>query len=198
MIHTVSGTVLYGIWGSSPNDIVAVGTDQTVVEFDGQTWTEDLGLVESFYDVFPAGASVVVIGTSQQVRQRIAGTWTTLPTPMSMSIGHPQDVFAGGWGTAPDDFFVVGKKGASEAPLLYHYTASGWTEVSGLGTSKLNAIWGASDGALHAVGEGGTVVSGAEIVQVPTTRLVDIAGSGRDAFAIGNDGTLWRLAPPAL
>jgi hypothetical protein len=192
-----TGANLKGIWGASATDIVAVGEGQRYFEFDGSEWTPTAGdPFLAFNDVFGVGNAVIVVGGGGEVRRRIGSAWTTLPRP-----GDAMDELLGGWGTGPDDFYVVGVNGA--AGILYRYTGS-WAPEDFPPTIKINAIWGAVDGTTYAVGDGGALMTkgpGAANwtrTTLPATRLLDIAGSGVDGFAVGADGSLWRISPPSL
>lgn len=135
------------------------------------------------------------VGAEGLVRRRTAGTWTSLP-----NVGD--DVLLGVWAAAPNDIIVVGRKKLVSEGVIHRFNGSVWTsqlEPSMPAVPKLSAVWGAGAEEIYVVGEEGTLFTYTGGVwmrsMMPTARLVDVSGSGRDAIAAGADGSFWRISP---
>jgi hypothetical protein len=191
-----SGIPLSRIWGRTPTDVVAVGTDEIYGELKGTSWTWTMaGGSESYEDVYGGDDFVVIVGTFGRVLRRRQASWGALQPPFN-------DDLYGVWAAGAEDIFVVGRSAAaSNAGVIHRYLEGTWTTPPlPAGTPKLHAVWGASPTEVYAVGNDGVILTfdGVEwaSTSVPTLRLVDVSGFGRDAIAVGGDGSLWRIAPP--
>jgi len=170
---------LAGVWGSSANDVFAVGSAGTILHYDGATWTkirdgEDLGAVwgSSAEDVFAVGEGILHYDGQ---------TWTAASTPEGSTF------LSGIWGSSGTDVFAVGRFGT-----ILHYDGHGWTRMSvPVGDEGLLDVWGTSDDNVFAVGESGTVLHYDGVAwakeSVPVTNdLTGIWGSSaNDVYAIG-------------
>ena len=89
----------------------AVGTDGTVLSYDGATWTDESpGLpddLESVSGVIDADGveTLLAVGADGVVLQRVDGVWTVLPSPEAVHL-------FGVWVHNATDAFVVGDQGA--------------------------------------------------------------------------------------
>lgn len=152
---------LWGVWGSSPSDVWAVGGDPfpggvpTVLHYDGTSWeaieTPELmrANVFAFFKVWGSGPDDVwVVGQRGAVLHYDGTEWT------EELIGASVDMISL-WGTGPDRIVVVGGRGNG---TFYTYDGSSWQEGEiPLGLPGLNGVW--VDEQIHVVGEQGTIYS---------------------------------------
>jgi hypothetical protein len=103
---------LTGIWGSSADDIYAVGVDGTVVYYDGADWNpEDIGTTADLAGVWSSSKNdvfVVGFGGNGTVFHYDGSDWT----PVYFADALLNSV----WGNSAEDVFVVGSGG-----LIVHY-----------------------------------------------------------------------------
>ena len=102
---------LYGVWGSSANDVFAVGGDEGIIlHYNGTAWTEMAspasdGLYEvwgsSTNDVFAVGVSISTRAVYYIIYHYDGTAWTEMASPTS-------DPLYGVWGSSGNDVFVVG------------------------------------------------------------------------------------------
>jgi hypothetical protein len=148
------GNWLDGVWGSSPSDVFAVGSDGTILHFDGAVWSGmTSGSTANLVGVFGASPSdVVVVGNDWAALHYDGVSWSAMTT-----MDAPGWALNGVWGSADTDIFAVGLEG-SQYPLglgvIAHYDGVSWSAMDA-GTaapSCLNAVWGSSHSDVFAVG----------------------------------------------
>lgn len=145
---------LYGVWGTSPTDIYAVGESGVIAHYNGLTWSYMAGATpgmnpfnlyavwgSSPTDVFAVGDG----GTILHYDGNVNGQWDYMSTPTFNTLN-------GIWGSSAVDVFAVGDNGT-----ILHYDGINWTVMPNAGTT-LNAVWTASAATSYAVGNGGTVL----------------------------------------
>ena len=107
---------LRGVWASGPDDVYAVGDDETVLRYDGSAWTELFG--SGFADYFGVtgfeAEHIVAPREDDAVYFSDGVSWRPEPG------GEIEAVH----GTAPDNLFGVGPRGLS------HYDGERWTPIS--------------------------------------------------------------------
>lgn len=108
------------IWGTSANDVWAVGSGGTIVHYDGTAWTAmPSEYPETFFDVWASGPNDVWVVASSELLLHSSGIadggagWTNfaLTTNANASIPPSRRVYAV-WGSTPDDVRV----GADSSP----------------------------------------------------------------------------------
>lgn len=179
---------LNAIWGSSADDVWAVGPGGNVAHFDGQSWSVvDVGLKDvdasSLFAVTGTGPTDVwAVGRLGMVAHYDGVSWTTGPTAGVVDLNSV-------WEPAPGDLWAVGATGA----LQRYTTARGWT-VSGVGDQALNGVWGTSDSDVWTSSSGnlwhwnGTKWSPTSIG--PGTVRAIAGRATNDVWAVGLGGTL--------
>jgi len=128
---------LYGIWGTSYTNVVAVG-EGIIIHFDGDAWqvvdippillysiwgNSEIGLYAVGYDGSYSGRILHYDGTN----------WTEIETPFSGTFSPLFDI----WGTSENHLFVSGAKSTSNSQspeggyeeMVYYYDGSNWTEI---------------------------------------------------------------------
>lgn len=137
--------LLNWVYGFSATDITAVGAQGTILHYDGTQWsTQTTTATEDLWGVWGAAPDDLwaVGGRGREAGQQTilhydGQAWTKIKTP---ELSRP-NVFAffKVWGSAANDVYVVGQRGA-----VLHYDGQAWTELL-VGTSEdLISVWGTS------------------------------------------------------
>jgi photosystem II stability/assembly factor-like uncharacterized protein len=184
---------LYDIWGSSGNNIWAVGYDGTIVHYDGTSWLTSYTGGES-----PAYLTSVWGTSDSNVYTCGAGgallhydtAWSVIRSQTSTSLW---DI----WGLSADSIYMVGSNG-----LIMSYLDSTIARMTSPVTNALYSIWGTAHDNLWAVGWGGTILhyngsTWTEEDKLTSFGLLSIWGSAEnDIYAVGQtvlhyDGVNW-------
>lgn len=150
---------LTSVWGSSKNDVWAVGSGGTIVHYDGTAWTPTpTGIKNTFYAVVGSSATDVWAVSASDVMLHSTGftggttTWTPFSAAPTKYDARP--VYAA-WATAAGDLQVGGSSfyffspDGSSGPVNQFTRAKlpdggvAWNAVKGQGTVR--GIWGSSD-----------------------------------------------------
>lgn len=119
-----------GIWGSSADNIFAVGgyqnTGSIILHYDGSGWEEMFSPVDyALYDVWGiSGSDVYAVGGDQNngtVIHYDGSGWTEVYSSSGLATGYLNSV----WGRSGTDIYVVGTYG-----MLLHYDGAEWYEIS--------------------------------------------------------------------
>jgi len=179
---------LTSIWGTSAQDIWAVGGDpddsgSTVMRFDGSEWANlttetsgDLWWVFGF-----KGGPVFMSGESGLILQYKDGSFEHMQTPGTATV-------YGIWGTSPNDMWAVGGNVSSGA-FAWRYDGNTWIEAEGFPpvlarSASLFKVWGRASDDVWMVGTQGIILhyDGNRITQVAS-------GTERNLFTVNGDGT---------
>lgn len=185
-----SGTelTLYGIWGTSPTDVFAVGENGTILHCDGASWDSmNSGVSGVLFDVWGSSSTdVFAVGETDVICHYDGDSWSS----MSSGVGkHLQGV----WGTDNDSVFAVGYSGT-----ILHYDGVSWSPMISCTTSHLKCVWGSSSSDVFAAGNNGVVVhyDGVDwsvMLEDSHPNFQDIWGGASDNFfAVGGGGTILR------
>jgi photosystem II stability/assembly factor-like uncharacterized protein len=186
------GVALNDLWGSSANDVWALGPLTTAYRSTdgGKTWgTITLpGSIGRTAIWGAAATSVYVVGAMGTVIQSSTSgvSWNSLPTGSAQTL-------RGIWGTAADNIYVVG-----DAGTIYRTTNGGlaWTNQS-TGTNPLYGITGTGINNVIAVGANGTIlrsINSTNWTTVQSTVTVTLyaarAVAMNSIWAVGQNGTV--------
>src|SRR5574339_663805 len=196
---------LYGVWGSGPNDVYAVGSGYSGAAFlpllyhnNGSTWTATslplpAGVTSGYLygiwgsstnDVYAVGYGNTGTTTIPLLYHSNGSSWSEagLPAPSGWNSVN----FRGIWGSGTSDVHVAGygSNGSNLLPLLYHKDSSNWAASTlslegGWRSGYLYGVWGSTASDVY------TVVSGNN-------------GSGLRPLLYYNDGSGWSEASPSL
>ena len=190
-----SGTTkdLVGIWGSSGSDIFAVGSEGTMLHFNGNTWAEmESGRTDSIFDVWGSSSTNVYALTLGSILHYDGQTWNAEDFKTSVSAI---------WGLSAENVYLMGEN-ESYSPY------SGWVAkknndiwellyLYGCTTNCfIDAGWGSDSANLYFVGGGGKIIhyDGEDFSEIDsniTQNLYGIWGSASDdIFAVGKDGVI--------
>jgi hypothetical protein len=152
----------FGLWGSGPDDVYAVGGNLTqptggaaVLRYDGSAWTSvalpaAAAATIAMYKVWGTSADDVwVCGLSGIVLHWDGADWTQVPT------GTTQPLFTIA-GSSSDDVWAVGGAGNG---IALHWDGSSFVDRSPAFVETLQGVVVGADGAV-VVGWGGRVFSG--------------------------------------
>ena len=139
---------VYGISGTGPDDVWAVGLRGRIHHYDGGGWsTVREGRSETLHAVAGSAGTIYAAGPGTVLRHDDDG-WNQVLTSTQLSTS-PRAL----WLDGPDDVFVVG--GGAD-PIL-RYDGVGWAPMSSP-VEQLNGVWGASVDDVFAVGPDGAVI----------------------------------------
>ncbi|MGD0856304.1 MAG: choice-of-anchor U domain-containing protein [Dehalococcoidia bacterium] len=185
-----SGTTenLYSVWGSSGGDVFAVGTNGTVLHYNGSTWTAmTSGTTQTLRGVWgSSGSDVFAVGANGTVLHYNGSTWTTMTSNTSLDL-------YGVWGNSSNSVFAVGT-----AETILYWNGSTWTAMTTPGQEvALLAVWGTSYNDVYAVSSNGVVLhwNGTAWTQSNVTydSLYAVWGtSSSNVYAADASGTLWH------
>lgn len=201
---TVTSADLWGIWGSAPDDLWAVGggsrrvEDAAILRFDGTSWrrvaTPELQHpnVFSFFKVWGSSANdVYVVGQRGLVLHWNGSELTEL------FVGSSEDLVTV-WGRSASRVAIVGGRSNGE---LVTFDGASWTRESLSPLPGLNGLWFRDSATIHVGGEDGTVASfdwdtRQVTVEAQKTHLSIHALFGVDDRLHAVGGSLLSIDPP--
>jgi hypothetical protein len=147
MVEGTTRGLFYGVWGSSANDVFAVGSGGAIFHYDGSDWMEmTSGTTDTLFTVWGTSANDVFTVGSGGVILRLDGqSWAP------MASGTTKAIY-GVWGSSMNDVFAVGEDGT-----ILHFDGSTWKVMPSPTENTLYAVWGAAPDDVFAVGEYGTI-----------------------------------------
>ncbi len=128
-------TILHKIWGSSPNDVWAIGPggglDQTIFHFDGEKWTND-GISRPISPLSIWGYAqndVWLCGFGGRIWHFNGTNWEEV-----LHIKDTLFIYSGFtdiWGERPDNVWAVGYLDSANVRkgLMYHYNGKEWKRI---------------------------------------------------------------------
>src|SRR5690606_31663835 len=135
--------------------------------------------------------SAVLVGSGSIFVHHTAGRWSTHPGPDAEWIGV--------WGTASNDVFAVGRRGA-----IAHFDGTTWSSQSSGITTGLTDVWGTASDDVFAVGYDGVILHYDGTTWAPmasgTTRSLlsvwasapnQVIAAGAHGQLLHYDGTRW-------
>ena len=213
---------LLSVWGTTPDDIYAVGgqllsaTDSTGVLYhrDGGTWTEQAlpDGTPMLHWIYGVDGELWTVGRKGAALRREGDVWVSHSTGVDT-------ILWGIWGASKDALWTVGGDGVDDPPVLLGWDGETWTPVVLPDTGDsggLFKIWGTGAADVTAVGDRGLALhfDGAAWTVQPTGDLADLisvwgrapdqhlAVGGRANARIARwDGATWTgetLAIPGL
>ncbi|MGE0442267.1 MAG: Ig-like domain-containing protein [Gemmatimonadales bacterium] len=182
---------LYGIWGSSPTNVLGVGLQMR--RWDGTTWTTLTAPSSNTYRaVWGSGpTAAMAVGDGGAIASWNGTAWSAMTSPTASALYG----ISGSGGT-----FAVA---VGDGGKILHYNGTSWAAVTSPTTSPLFAVWVASPTAAVAVGFNGTVVKwdGATwelVTQFTSARLNAVWGaSPTDLYVAGSEGFLAHFSGTA-
>jgi hypothetical protein len=179
----------YGsIWGTRADDVVAVGGNGRIAEYDGGAWRDvPSPTAELLFSVWGHSERMVAIGEgSFGVERSGDDIWRTLA--LQGGAGSARTAI---WGSADDDFWVA----SPLSGVLGHLVGDQWTVLNT--QAFMSALWGSSSDDIWGTGIGSVYhYDGISWDVVPIgddVELGTIAGcSASEVWAAGKRGALYR------
>jgi len=190
-----SGTTnnLQAVWGSSANDVFAVGDGGTIRHFDGSSWTVmPSGTSATLLGVWGTGPDdVFAVGVTGTIRHFADGNWTSMASPTTRNL-------FGVWGSAPNDVFAVGFSGE-----IAHNDGTEWRVIrTGTGNfqDNLQAVCGTSSTDVFTVGGSGGILRSSDgttwepMTSNTTQTFRGMWGTApNNVFAVASGGVIRRF-----
>ena len=111
---------LFGISGSGPSDIVAVGDTGSVLRYDGSTWTRETSptslLLRAIWNGGPG--QYFTVGERGTILRSSGTAWTP-------QASGTQQFLRAVWGSDPTNVYVVGDSG-----VVLHFDGGRWSTVT--------------------------------------------------------------------
>lgn len=154
---TVGTADLYGVWGTAPNDVWAVGSGSTALHYNGVAWSS-VGVNQSnaanLRAVWgPNAATVYAVGEEQVLQYNSAsGRFESLHRE-----GGAQLQGVGGSATGTGNMWAVGSNSNESAGVLLH-AAELPTQTPQFAQPILRSAWGGPSGQVWIVGDNGTIL----------------------------------------
>lgn len=193
-----TSATLHAVWGTSAEDVWAVGDGGVALHYDGVAWeVMQADVSEGLRAVWGSSpGDVWAAGVDGALTHWDGGKWTAWSAKPSTS-----EWINGLWGAAEDDVWAVGGAG-----VIWHFTGSAWSAVANpekrsisdvIGFAK-DDVWGASAGIFRYNGSSWSY----DDANPTTTLLSGIWGSGpKDVWIVGHfmeiahyDGQRWELS----
>ena len=142
------------MWGTSSEDVFAVGENSLIVHFDGISWSVmDSGMTADFNALWVSSPTDVYVGGLPRYPDHPRGvvlhfdgrSWTEAWT------GDAE--IRAMWGSGPRDIFAVGF-----GRLILHYDGESWSEVPLSRRYELDTVWGTGPREVYAFSHHDTVL----------------------------------------
>lgn len=147
-IYTLENVFLESIWGSSPTDVWAAGSEGKVFRFDGTEWTlmtteaaGDLRAIHGF-----SGSDVYAAGSAGEVAHWDGSAWT-----VTGLTGSP-DLYCI-WGLTTDQVFAGGAFGE-----IFMFDGSSWKQQTVPVSDFIGGFCGFASDAVYAAGSEGNIL----------------------------------------
>ena len=176
-----------GLWGSSDENLYAVGSSGAIWRFDGTGWTAmESGTDQRLHSVWGAtdGVNVYAVGYDGTILHFNGATWSALGS------GTTENLF-GIWGSEANEFYIVGSKGT-----VLRIDGLSWSLMTSGTTQDLSDVWGSAPDRIFAVGDAGTILfyDGQLWTAMASGTELDLnavwGSSATDVYASGVSGTL--------
>lgn len=178
------------IWGSSKDNIWAVGAAGTVVHWDSQRWEQvDVGTRSELWGVFTTGPKDTwIVGDDGALLHLDQDGWRDQGLGLEVTL-------SGVWGTPEGHLFVVGEEGL----ILHRAPGQSSFSLETCGTRNwLTTVWGSSARAVWAAGHEGTVcfydgTAWRRYPQVGTVSITGVWGSSeKDTWSMTSFGRFYH------
>lgn len=186
---------LFDVWGSSADNVCAVGWGGEIVRFDGLAWdvmvpcSGDAAFLRAIDGT--AADHVIAVGRTNDLRGLVCrfdgANWTPTVLP-------DVEELWGVWVESPSSAVAVGSFGA-----IRRFDGSGWKSMNSPTEEQLFCVWGSSSSDVYAAGWEGTLVhfdgSRWQKLLPATNRTIHtIAGrSAAEVFFAGDAGAIWSF-----
>ncbi len=184
-----------GLWGTSMDDVFAVGSDGVVLHFNSTEWEDQTGATSSnLLGVWGSSPdNVFAVGIDGTIIHYDGTQWVT------RNSGTTTDVLSGVWGSSANDIYVVGGVTGVSSTVLHSSDGINWAPAAGAPAAGefLRRAWGSSSTDVFAIGNAGTILrydgSWTTHISPITDGLTGIAGSSNtDLYVVSRTGRFMR------
>lgn len=188
---------LFGVWGSDPANVLAVGFDATIGKLAGTSWqrmTSNDASARALSAISGSSAmDVYAVGANGALLHYNGSSWMVDPSSTGFNTLQLNGVSAHASGRV----VAVGADASGSAIILVKDSA-GWTQRADV-AMRFDGVWVRASDDAFAVGTGGTIshFDGAAwqtMTSPATTELTAVAGTATNVFAVGLNGTILRYA----
>ncbi|NBC27137.1 MAG: hypothetical protein GVY08_09770 [Bacteroidetes bacterium] len=139
----------YGVWGSSPNNVFVVGTNGTILNYDGIEWIEmESGITHEISSVWgSASDNVYVVAEGGTILHYNGSDWTPMENPFSNAGLY------GVWGTSSGDVYAAGVDGT-----ILRYDGEIWQQLDFVPNENLFDVWVSDRDDMYITGGFGTIL----------------------------------------
>ncbi len=140
------------LWGSSENDIYAVGTFN-ILHFDGSSWQAidtPFAKKENWSNIFGIDNEIFVIGNETIIHYK-DNKWEKMDS--GVSSGNYLNAV---WGTSATNLYAVG--GSFQDTIIIHYDGDSWKPIEYSGSNWLTDIGGLSADNIYITGKDGLLL----------------------------------------
>jgi cysteine-rich repeat protein len=175
------------VWGTSNNNVYAVGSTGIITHYDGNSWNPMSSNVSvNLNGIWGSGVNdIFAVGDSGTILHYDGNSWNTMNSGTTLYL-------AGVWGTASNNVYAVGSSGT-----ILHYDGSSWSAMSSNVTKTLKGIHGRNENDIYAVGLTGTIVhydgNNWSVMTSGTIQHLNNVWLGSDpnkVYAVGHSGTI--------
>lgn len=169
-----SGTnvALTDVWGATQNNVFAVGSNGTILHYNGLGWTpQPSGTTKNLYGVWGSGPKdVFAVGINGTILHYNGSSWVSQPTGTTDLVGV--------WGSGPQNVFAVGRDGLGGTVIRYN--GSAWSTLKYFPNVFVSAVWGADANNVFVVTNGGSkpIASGGIIYDIPVSTVYSTTDGG--------------------
>ena len=149
---------LKGIWGSSENDIWAVGAN--ILHYNGTDWSSVSfpGTHESLWCIYGFSDNDIWAGGNyvNGIIHYNGESWLLIETPNPFPLtDYDQFTILAIWGASPNDVWAMGEFGK-----ILHWNGSSWTalDLEAYYETSFYAVWGTATNDVWALGTGSTII----------------------------------------
>ena len=135
---------LQGVWGTSGNDVYAVGGasastgpgSEIIVHYDGSAWQQIYsGTLGRLHDLWGSlETDIFTVGELGGIFNYDGVNWSSVANPVN---GNTSITLRDIWGSAGDDIFAVG-----DAGTVLHYNGTKWSLMTTNTSAKLHGVGG--------------------------------------------------------
>jgi hypothetical protein len=123
------GSQPWGIWGSGPSNVIAVGGGGLIVHWNGSAWVQrPSGTTKHLNDVWGNGPEDVFAVGATGTALHFDGSWTPI------NVGTTEDLLSVG-GSGPGDIFITTSTG------LLHRRAGTWESIALPVAARFTNLW---------------------------------------------------------
>ncbi len=192
---------LVGIWGSTANDVWAVGGSGLRLRWNGTAWASAGSSNATFRGITGFGASDVwAYGSSDLSKPYIerwtGAAWAPVSAPSASGAAGSISGVSSLWGSSPTDLYAIVGESAG-LPRAVHFDGATWTTIAAV-TGRLRSVWGSAANDVWIVGGAGSVFhfDGTRwSTQTSGVRydLISVSGSSSsNVWIAGSGGVLHR------